>query len=58
MDGRMKKSDGVEICRMHMDLHQRSADKWANTHSGNGGVLKEMNVVHYALHGLGLCWYF
>ena len=53
-----EKRVGSEIRRMHVDLHQRGADKRTNTHSGNGAVLKETNDVHYAMHEMGLCWYF
>ena len=34
------------------------SDKRTNTKSSNGGVFEEANVVHYAMHELGLCWDF
>ena len=40
---------------MHVDLHQRSADKRRNTPLGKGGVPEETYDVHYAMHKLGLC---
>ena len=43
---------------MHVDLHQRSADKRTSTQPGKGGVPEETDDVHYAVHKLGLCWYF
>ena len=27
---------------MYVDLHQRGVDKWANTHSRNGGVKRRL----------------
>ena len=37
---------------MHVDLHQRSADKRRNTPLGKGGVPEETYDVHYAMHKL------
>ena len=48
---------GDEI-RMYLDLHHRGADKRTHTHTRNGGVLEATFDVHYAMHELGLCWYF
>ena len=36
-----EEAGGVEIRRMYVDLHQRSADKRTNPSSENGGVLTE-----------------
>ena len=52
----MKKKGGIQICHVHVELHQESFDIRTNTKSSNGGVFEEANVVHYALHELGLCW--
>ena len=40
----------IHVCSMHVDLHKRSFDRRTN--------LEETHHVHYALHKLGLCWYF
>ena len=46
---------GIQICLVHVDLHQESIDQRTKTESSNGRVLEEANVVHYSLHALGLC---
>ena len=53
-----ERAGGFEICRMHLDLHQRGVDTWAKTNSRCGGVLEATYVVHDAMHELGLCWNF
>ena len=37
---------------------KKSVDKRTTTEPSNGGVFGEANVVHHAMHGLGLCWDF
>ena len=43
---------------MHMDLHNGSVDRRTDTRQGTRRVPKETHNVHYAVHELGLCWYF
>ena len=50
MGGR-RKMGGIQICHVHVDLHQKSIDKKRNIKSSNGGVFEEANVVHYARTG-------
>ena len=49
---------GIQIRSMYVDLPQRSVDKRTNTEPSNGAELEETNVVHYAMHKVGMSWHF
>ena len=53
-----EKMGRIQICSLHVDFHKRGFDRRTNTRPGTRRVPEETHDVHYALHKLGLCWYF